>query len=411
MFASLSAVGLVLLPFALATVHDVTVGQPGGVLQFNPDAISAQPGDQVVFHFNPKNHSVTQSSFASPCGLKEGGFNSGFMPVAANTSSNNLPTFSIVVNDTQPIWVFCDQAANTPASHCGAGMVFAVNCGQDGSANSFTNFKAAAQAIGASLSASAAAAASTAASTAAGGYGSSGYGSGAGSAATTTYTAAYGDVTIPPPETASTVTQTITLESSTWTTTYASFPNSPAATPASLQGNVINVVVGGTGKLFFDPPHVSAQPRDIIVFQFEQKNHTVTQSAFADPCRPLSANGTTGFDSGFFPVSANATSFPTWNLTINDTAPIWAYCRQQTPVSHCGSGMVFAVNSDESSARNFTAFQNIAKALNGTNSSTTTSSSSSSSTPSPTPSNGAVSLPLGVASVGLSFVAILASLL
>lgn len=76
-----------------------------------------------------------------------------------------------------------------------------------------------------------------------------------------------GDVTIPPAETASTVTQTITLESSTWTTTYASFPNSPAATPASLEGNVINVVVGGTGKLFFDPPHVVAQPRDVIVFQ------------------------------------------------------------------------------------------------------------------------------------------------
>lgn len=41
-------------------------------------------------------------------------------------------------------------------------------------------------------------------------------------------------------------------------------------------------------------------------------------------------------------------------------------CRQQTPTSHCGAGMVFAVNSDESSARNFSAFQNLAEQLNGT---------------------------------------------
>ena len=37
----------------------------------------ADPGDQVVFHFQQKNHTATQSSFADPCGLKDGGFNSG----------------------------------------------------------------------------------------------------------------------------------------------------------------------------------------------------------------------------------------------------------------------------------------------------------------------------------------------
>jgi len=37
----------------------------------------ADPGDQVVYHFNPKNHTVTQSSFAGPCSHKEGGFDSG----------------------------------------------------------------------------------------------------------------------------------------------------------------------------------------------------------------------------------------------------------------------------------------------------------------------------------------------
>lgn len=116
----------------------------------------------------------------------------------------------------------------------------------DGSPNSFTNFKNSALAIGASLSS--AAPASTAA--------------GSGSA-----TAAYGGVTIAPAPTPSEVTQAVTVASSTWTTVYSSYPNSPAPTPASLQGNVIKVVVGGPGKLLFDPPHVSAQPRDTIMFQ------------------------------------------------------------------------------------------------------------------------------------------------
>ncbi len=63
-----------------ATVYDVQVGGADGKLVYDPEAIvrlsillktsahsfaqSAQPGDQVVFHFNPKNHTVTQSSFA-----------------------------------------------------------------------------------------------------------------------------------------------------------------------------------------------------------------------------------------------------------------------------------------------------------------------------------------------------------
>jgi len=355
LLATLS-LGLALLPFAVAQqVHDVQVGSANGSLSFNPEAISAQPGDQVAFHFYPKNHTVTQSSFAGPCSFKDGGFNSGFMPVATNQTS--FPTYTITVNDTQPIWVYCAQAANIPASHCGAGMVFAVNCGADGTPNSFTNFKNAALQIGASLSSAAAASSTSPSGTA---------------------TAAYGGITIPAAPTPSVITLAVTVASSTWTTVYSSYPNSPAPTPASLQGNVIKVVVGGPGKLLFDPPHVSAQPRDIVMFQFQQKNHSVVESSFADPCRPLNNNGDPGFMSDFFPVADSSTSFPTWNVTVNDTAPIWAYCRQKTPSSHCGAGMVFAVNSDESSQRNFTAFQNLAEQLNGTSTATASGSSKTS---------------------------------
>jgi plastocyanin len=371
MFSTFLSLGLALLPVVSAEVHDIQVGN-AGQLVFQPEAIFAQPGDQVVFHFQPKNHSVTQSTFDGPCTPKPGGVNSGFMPVADASTS---PTFSVTINDTNPFWVHCEQAANTANSHCGAGMVFAVNCGQDGAPNSFANFKKAAQAIGASLKAG---------------------GSGSSAAASSTWTAAYGGFTVPPPPTPQDVTQTITLESSTWVTSYSSYPNSPAPTPAALAGTVHKVIVGGPGKLAYDPPHIAAQPRDIVTFEFHQKNHTVTQSSFNDPCRPLS--GGTGFDSQFQPVQDSATTFPTWNITVNDTAPIWAYCRQQ---NHCGSGMVFAINSDESGPRNFSAFQALAKNLNG---------SSALSTPSPSPKNGAASLRVGGA-LALGLGAVIACLL
>jgi hypothetical protein len=66
------------------------------------------------------------------------------------------------------------------------------------------------------------------------------------------------------------------------------------------------------------------------------------------------------------PVSANATTFPTFTIQVNDTAPIWVYCRQ---TGHCGQGMVFAANADECSPQSFEAFQALAIQLNGTKSS------------------------------------------
>lgn len=345
----ISFIGLVLASTVSAKVIDIQVGGDGGALVFSPEAVFADPGDQVVYHFNPKNHTVTQSSFAGPCTRKDGGFDSGFRPVGADIAVADRPTYTVLVNDTQPIWVFCGQASNTPNSHCGAGMVHAINCGADGAPNSFTNFKKSALAIGAQLQA------------------------GPQNPSTSVWTADYGSATIPPPSTPTLVTDTITLGNDVWTTTYSSYPNSPEPTPVSPSGNTIEVIVGGpNGNLTFTPSRVTAYPRDTIRFTFQVKNHTVTQSSFGAPCLPLTDKTTgqrTGFDSGYMPVAAGTTDFPTWSLTINDTAPIWAYCAQ---ASHCGAGMVFAVNSDESSGRNFSAFQSLAKTLNGTTSSNST---------------------------------------
>lgn len=370
------AFGLALASSVAATVYDIQVGDANGDTIYTPEAIFANVGDQVVFHFHQKNHTATQSSFAAPCSPLEGGLNSGFMPVAANVT-DNFPTWTVTVKDTKPLWFFCEQAANTAASHCGKGMVFAVNCGPDGSANSFDSFKKSALAIGAQLVAEASAAA--AASSTDGSSGGYGYGGATSTAEAVSYTTAdYGTATIAAAPSPVLTTDTITVETSSWVTVYSSYPGSPEPTPSSLSGSVIKVVVGGSdGELTFSPNNVQASPRDVIQFEFHQKNHTATQSSFAAPCLRLkdTTGAVVGLDSGFMPVDANATDFPVWNVTVNDTAPIWFYCRQHKPdgSSHCGAGMVFAVNAVENSARNFSAFQALAQTLNGTasNSSTT----------------------------------------
>jgi plastocyanin len=62
------------LPFvvttALAAVHTVEVGEDG--LVFNPQTVTADPGDMVVFKFYP-SHNVVQGSFSSPCQSSDSG--------------------------------------------------------------------------------------------------------------------------------------------------------------------------------------------------------------------------------------------------------------------------------------------------------------------------------------------------
>ena len=73
-----------------------------------------------------------------------------------------------------------------------------------------------------------------------------------------------------------TVTATVTIsDGSSVATTYGSYPGSPA--PTSGSSTTHQVVVGGTGKLFYNPSNITAQIGDVIQFQFQQKNHTVTQ--------------------------------------------------------------------------------------------------------------------------------------
>lgn len=288
------ALGSVLLlasaQLALAATFNVTVGGPG-VLKFEPQSVTASVGDIIQFIFQQKNHTVTQSTLASPCSPLAGGFDSGFMPVPG-TQTSDFPTAQLVIRETTPIWAYCRQG-----THCRSGMVFAVNPG-----NELAAFQA----------------------------------------------AATGGTPSPSPS--------------------ASVPASSVSAPVPTSsgtpsGTDHKIVVGGAGVLAFNPANITAQVGDTITFEFRQKNHTVTSSSFEAPCSDLLATGQPGFDSGYQPVSDGTTNFPTYVVKVNDTKPIWAFCKQG---NHCSQGMVFAANAVESSPKNFAAFVALAKQSTGT---------------------------------------------
>jgi len=311
--APVAGLCLLVVPRVRGASFNVTVGGPG-VLKYDPPSLNANAGDVVRFIFKQKNHTTTQSSFESPCKPVQGGFDSGFVPVADNVVADFLVA-ELIVRDTNPVWVYCKQA-----NHCQQGMVFAVNPG-----NKFAAFQATAMGVTPPISNTNTSAAST--------------------------------------PSVVTVTATVTVSNSQPSKTVSSTATAAASSAISSDHRVI---VGGPGKIAYDPQNITAQVGDTITFEFRQKNHTVTASSFAQPCRALSLTSTTGelgFDSGFIPVADGATTFPTWTIQINDTKPIWAYCRQP---GHCGQGMVFSVNAVESGPNNFATFQANAIALNGT---------------------------------------------
>lgn len=95
-----------------SSVHAVAVGQNG--LVFTPDTVSAAAGDKIEFTITA-GHSVERSSFADPCN-----------PVNTSAVFSGLSAqggmFTVLVNDTMPIWFYCSQI-----SHCATGMAMVVN--------------------------------------------------------------------------------------------------------------------------------------------------------------------------------------------------------------------------------------------------------------------------------------------
>jgi hypothetical protein len=119
----------------------------------------------------------------------------------------------------------------------------------------------------------------------------------------------------------------------------------PAIKSSTGQSKIIPVLVGGTA-LTFTPNSVTANPGDVIQFQFAARNHTVTQSLPESPCRPIdgAAGGAPpGVNSGFIPYDGGASGMVgIFDVPVMSASPMFLYCAQ---AMHCQQGMIMAVNA------------------------------------------------------------------
>ncbi|KAI0086391.1 hypothetical protein BDY19DRAFT_995998 [Irpex rosettiformis] len=142
-----STVAAALLPVAGVYAADIVVKVGDGGLTFTPNTVTANSGDNLIFSFVAKNHTVTQSTFAAPC-TENGPIDSGFMNIPAGSGPAN---YTVPVNDsTTPVWFYCKQVLNG-VSHCSQGMVFALNPTAD---KTFGTFQATANATASSTNSS-----------------------------------------------------------------------------------------------------------------------------------------------------------------------------------------------------------------------------------------------------------------
>lgn len=108
----------------LPHTHEVAV-DPMGRYVFDPPFVEAAIGEFVKFHFGRGNHTVTESTFMSPCSSR-GAFDTNFFNSAADRRDNNEVT--LMIDSDNPRWFHCRQRIG--ASHCERGMVFAINPGR-----------------------------------------------------------------------------------------------------------------------------------------------------------------------------------------------------------------------------------------------------------------------------------------
>lgn len=107
-----------------AATHVVKVGNDLRTLEglrYSPDVTTAAVGDTVDFHFWPGKHDVVQGDYDSPCNPLKDGFYSGFI-TPAGSSGEADKIFTIKINNTDPIWIYCSETA-----HCQNGMVAVIN--------------------------------------------------------------------------------------------------------------------------------------------------------------------------------------------------------------------------------------------------------------------------------------------
>lgn len=128
------------------------------------------------------------------------------------------------------------------------------------------------------------------------------------------------------------------------------------------------VTVGANNQFTFSPQTITAQPGDMVAFNFVTQNHSVASSTADRPCQPENnaifsdfqpvaavasastasnnANGNGGNGGGRRGKNNNkrqqaAPNTPMFMVPITDTNPMYIYCSQ---AQHCQQGMVMVIN-------------------------------------------------------------------
>jgi hypothetical protein len=128
-----------------------------------------------------------------------------------------------------------------------------------------------------------------------------------------------------------------------------------ARTINSAAAPIVSILVGPNKQLIFDPPYITNVGQgQRIHFDFRAINHTFTESSFEKPCTKIPG---AQFDTNFGNFNPDdIPNFKPFDITLESDKPRFFYCKQgnKTPNSHCGKGMVFAINVD---AYTFAEFQ------------------------------------------------------
>jgi len=142
MLFSLALPALALAPLAFAANFTVKVGVDAtgtAATAYTPNNIVAAVGDFVNFEFVGGNHTVTQSPFSAPCtqlfntDTNELGIDTGFIV----GSATQTPIVPLKINDTTPIWLFCQRKP-----HCNTGMVMVINAPANSTTKTLAAFTA-----------------------------------------------------------------------------------------------------------------------------------------------------------------------------------------------------------------------------------------------------------------------------
>ncbi|KAF1358689.1 hypothetical protein EJ07DRAFT_122994 [Lizonia empirigonia] len=135
------------------------------------------------------------------------------------------------------------------------------------------------------------------------------------------------------------------------------------------------VTVAANNKFQFTPNSITAQPGDMVAFNFVAQNHSVASSTANNPCQPAQ----NAIFSDFQPIPGNpnaspnaanagnkgknnnrqASTTPMFMVPITDTQPMYIYCSQ---AQHCQQGMVMVINPPSTDA--VTQYQNLAAQAN-----------------------------------------------